>query len=247
MTVKDTILMLHPLNPKLLDPSCYLPLTPTPALSKSKHPLTKTSPRPHKVPRSSTPPSTPSTPTTPAAHAQDNDAENTPRKRLKTTADQISMLEEWFQREPLPPRKVREEMVLKLDGAVSLRQLEVWFQNRRAKQKKAEARAQKSRAGEVPSATPPSSPSPSPPATPPSVSLHGMAPNPSALIPSTSPAITPRKSKSKSNSKTKINSQGTSVAPRTPSPLPFRNTSPVPSSPLPPPTPSPSTSPTKPQ
>lgn len=133
MTQQDTILMLHPLNPKLLDPSCLLPLATTPTYAK--HPV-KASPRAHRVPHTPTPSTPPSSPC-----VDDAGADGPPRKRLKTTAEQINMLEEWFLREPLPTRKVREEMVQKLDGVVSLRQLEVWFQNRRAKQKKADARS----------------------------------------------------------------------------------------------------------
>lgn len=207
--------MLHPLNAKLIDPTCLFPFSSAQSLPKtSKLQLAKAVP----LSRGQSTPTSPTDVINSKSEVDKSEGEGTPRKRLKTTSEQNQMLEEWFLKEPLPPRKLREEMVQKLDGTVSLRQLEVWFQNRRAKQKKAEARKSKSSGvGEVPSATPPSSPPlhsplPSPPSTPGSSfnagSLNGMAPNPSALIPS-SPTSTPR---TPSRKKAKINSQGTSVS-----------------------------------
>lgn len=171
--------MLHPLNASQIDPSLLFPLTfPVHNLSKSpsKHPTKSSHPS---LSRTTTktvaaPTADSESPTTPD-HGSQIDVGNEeqfqqppPRKRLKTTSEQINMLEEWFLKEPLPPRKVREEMVLRLDNSVSLRQLEVWFQNRRAKQKKADAR---SGGGRVDSpmlaSSPPSSPTSTVPGTPP--------------------------------------------------------------------------------
>lgn len=175
--------MLHPLDAKQIDPTLFLP-----PVTHTSSKLTRSSSKnaAHLVPSSRRSISPPTSPVPQDINIDIGKDEQfpppPPRKRLKTTTDQVSQLEEWFQKEPLPARKLREEMVAQLDYSISLRQLEVWFQNRRAKQKKSDSRGRHYSRDEVPS-------SPSSPTSP--LSLSGMAPNGAALLPPTSPPPPP--------------------------------------------------------
>jgi len=102
----NTILMLHPLSFSEGEEFSLVP-----AYFRDQSPL------PHNVPSPS------------------DDSCDRPKKRLKTTAAQVAYMEDWFKKDPLPTRVQREKMVQQL-GGVTLRQVEVWFQNRRAKHKK---------------------------------------------------------------------------------------------------------------
>ncbi|KAI0218449.1 hypothetical protein L0F63_005583, partial [Massospora cicadina] len=55
------------------------------------------------------------------------------KKRARTTPEQLAALETIFQCSPKPAMQVRKELSVKLD--MPLRNIQVWFQNRRAKAK----------------------------------------------------------------------------------------------------------------
>jgi hypothetical protein len=59
------------------------------------------------------------------------------RKRSKTTPDQLRILMEEFQREPMPNANTRQTLAARL--SMTPRSVQIWFQNMRAKVKKANA------------------------------------------------------------------------------------------------------------
>jgi hypothetical protein len=56
------------------------------------------------------------------------------QKRKRITAEHMSLLEAIFDQNPLPPRKTKERIANEL--GLSVRRVQVWFQNRRAKKRR---------------------------------------------------------------------------------------------------------------
>eukprot|EP01113_Clastostelium_recurvatum_P024311 TRINITY_DN2902_c0_g1_i1.p1 TRINITY_DN2902_c0_g1~~TRINITY_DN2902_c0_g1_i1.p1 ORF type:complete len:735 (+),score=223.44 TRINITY_DN2902_c0_g1_i1:213-2207(+) len=118
-------------------------------------------------------------------------AASSKKRRLKTTPDQVNFLESIFAQDPSPSKVTRDKISEKLNSispksdAVSARQVEVWFQNRRAKDKKT---PKMNRSPSSSSSTPVTCSTPLRPTssyTPntPSTPIHGGRP---ALVPSVS-------------------------------------------------------------
>ncbi|RGB35062.1 homeobox domain-containing protein, partial [Rhizophagus diaphanus] len=55
------------------------------------------------------------------------------KKRIRTTPEQVALLEDTFKTNPSPNSKIREALAEKLN--MSERTIQIWFQNRRAKKK----------------------------------------------------------------------------------------------------------------
>jgi len=64
----------------------------------------------------------------------EQDANHGPIKRLKKNQFQVETLEEAFKKNPLPSRKMKEKLAL--ECSLSPRTVQVWFQNRRAKERR---------------------------------------------------------------------------------------------------------------
>jgi hypothetical protein len=56
------------------------------------------------------------------------------KKRIRTTPDQLRLLEKTYEREKIPSQSLREELALKL--GMTPRRVQVWFQNKRAKERR---------------------------------------------------------------------------------------------------------------
>jgi len=66
---------------------------------------------------------------------EDDDEEITqPKKRQRTTPEQLEVLEKIYEKEKLPGSDLRKELALKLK--MTPRRVQVWFQNKRAKEKR---------------------------------------------------------------------------------------------------------------
>jgi len=63
-----------------------------------------------------------------------NDNDNQPKKRQRTSAAQLDVLEKVYQKEKLPSSDLRKELAEKLK--MTPRRVQVWFQNKRAKEKR---------------------------------------------------------------------------------------------------------------
>uniref|UniRef100_A0A6B2LNZ6 Homeobox domain-containing protein n=1 Tax=Arcella intermedia TaxID=1963864 RepID=A0A6B2LNZ6_9EUKA len=57
-----------------------------------------------------------------------------PKKRQRTTPEQLEVLEKVYEREKLPGLDLRKELAQKL--SMTPRRVQVWFQNKRAKEKR---------------------------------------------------------------------------------------------------------------
>jgi len=56
------------------------------------------------------------------------------KKRIRTTPDQLRLLEKTYEREKIPSQGLREELAVKL--GMTPRRVQVWFQNKRAKERR---------------------------------------------------------------------------------------------------------------
>jgi len=59
---------------------------------------------------------------------------NHPKKRQRTTPEQLEVLEKVYEKEKLPGSDLRKDLALKLK--MTPRRVQVWFQNKRAKEKR---------------------------------------------------------------------------------------------------------------
>jgi len=59
---------------------------------------------------------------------------NDSKKRIRTTPEQLRTLEKTYEREKIPSQGLREELALKL--GMTARRVQVWFQNKRAKERR---------------------------------------------------------------------------------------------------------------
>jgi hypothetical protein len=67
-------------------------------------------------------------------HDEDDDEITQPKKRQRTTPDQLEVLEKVYEKEKLPGSDLRRELAQKLK--MTPRRVQVWFQNKRAKEKR---------------------------------------------------------------------------------------------------------------
>jgi len=63
-----------------------------------------------------------------------NEVSQQPRKRQRTTPEQLEVLEKVYEHEKLPNSDLRKELAVKLK--MTPRRVQVWFQNKRAKEKR---------------------------------------------------------------------------------------------------------------
>jgi len=56
------------------------------------------------------------------------------KKRIRTTPEQLRLLEKTYEQEKIPSQSLREELALKL--VMTPRRVQVWFQNKRAKERR---------------------------------------------------------------------------------------------------------------
>jgi len=80
-------------------------------------------------------------PTTSSSSAEDSptsikedDAKHDTKKRIRTTPDQLRLLEKTYEQEKIPSQSLREELAQKL--GMTPRRVQVWFQNKRAKERR---------------------------------------------------------------------------------------------------------------
>jgi hypothetical protein len=65
---------------------------------------------------------------------EDDEEISQPKKRQRTTPEQLEVLEKIYEKEKLPGSDLRKELALKLK--MTPRRVQVWFQNKRAKEKR---------------------------------------------------------------------------------------------------------------
>jgi len=65
---------------------------------------------------------------------EDEEEINHPKKRQRTTPEQLEVLEKVYEKEKLPGSDLRKDLALKLK--MTPRRVQVWFQNKRAKEKR---------------------------------------------------------------------------------------------------------------
>jgi hypothetical protein len=70
----------------------------------------------------------------PKKESDDDEEISQPKKRQRTTPEQLEVLEKVYEKEKLPGSDLRKELAQKLK--MTPRRVQVWFQNKRAKEKR---------------------------------------------------------------------------------------------------------------